>query len=431
MADETKKPEDQKPTILEPPKDIEELLKELPKVAPQTAPPSPRASADTAKPTMPPAIKPPLPIQSERSSATESRIRDLPAKPSGLGQVGTKPLSPPTPQTDKFKSLVRTMAEDLEAAKKGIKPESKPFEIKPPPDGPKITPPAPPIPSRPTMPEMKLGPAERTKPMEMPKTPPALPPLAGMPTKKPTFSPKLLILIILILTAFGTGWWYLQREPEKIVAPLPTPSPTPSQKTIYELFGPPNQVTISSTENFLTALNNRQLRDPNQNGFTSLTLKDENERQYALSEIFQKLQISIPGELLENLDPNEWLLVAYGQQEMFDEKGLLIFSQVSKTKLGLIAKTTNPDFLRSILNNWEPTMTNDLKGFLGINPAKATSQTFLDNIYGGADVRYRNFPYADNAIDYAIVNLPQFNLGYFVLTNSRESIYSAIDLLRQ
>ena len=75
-------------------------------------------------------------------------------------------------------------------------------------------------------------------------------------------------------------------------------------------------------------------------------------------------------------------------------------------------------------------MTEDLKGLFGIDTKKATSEIFLDNNYLGQNVRYRNFPYADKSIDHSIVSLPEFNAEYFILTNSRESIYSAIDLLQ-
>ena len=163
--------------------------------------------------------------------------------------------------------------------------------------------------------------------------------------------------------------------------------------------------------------------------FTHLIITNETSG-YSISEIFERLNIAPPSGVIESLDGGEWMLFAYGQQEMFDAKGILTFSQTPKIKLGLVAKTNNPDLLRSALNSWEVTMTNDLKNLFNLNAAKAASQMFLDNIYGGADIRYRNFPFADSSIDYAIVNLPRFNLNYFVITNSRESAYSAVDLLQ-
>mgnify|MGYP001610871418 FL=1 len=324
------------------------------------------------------------------------------------------------------------MDEDLEAARKGLKPEPKPFEIKPPPGGPRIGPPTPPLipPSgaRPVAPEIKLGPTERTKPLEIPKTLPPLPPLK----RKFAISTRFLIIAILILAGFVGAWYFLTREPEEIVLPIPTPiqTPTPVPKTLSQLITLVNQITISSTENFLNALTSKKLREPTQAGFTSLNIIDENGKLYSLPEIFERLNIIPPTGILENLDIIELAIFAYGQQEMFDDKGLLIFANVLKTKLGLIARTTNPELLRNALNSWEITMTDDLKNLFNLSTAKATSQTFLDNIYGGTDIRYRNFPYADNSIDYAIVNLPRFNLNYFIITNSREGTYSAIDLLQ-
>ena len=409
MADE------QKPTRLEPPKDIEELLKEFPKIdSPQrpippqrSIPPPPAGGPPPPKPLTlgpPPSLTPPL-------------------KP-------IKPILPP-PRENEFKSLVRTMDEDLEAAKKGLKPESKPFEIKPPPGGPRMAPPLPPLipPSggaRPMAPEIKLGPAERTKPLEIPKPLPPLPP----PGRKFSISPKFLIVVLVILAVFAGVWYFLARESEEIIIFTPTPTPTPPPKTLSQLITSVNQITISSTENFLNALNNKtRLMTLTAGEFTHLIITNETSG-YSISEIFERLNIAPPSGVIESLDGGEWMLFAYGQQEMFDAKGILTFSQTPKIKLGLVAKTNNPDLLRSALNSWEVTMTNDLKNLFNLNAAKAASQMFLDNIYGGADIRYRNFPFADSSIDYAIVNLPRFNLNYFVITNSRESAYSAVDLLQ-
>lgn len=433
MPDETK-PE-QKSPALEPPKDIEDLLKELPKVAPQTAPPSPRASADTTKPIQPPSLppqKPPMLLPPSGGPIPKPILnspKPMPPPPSSTA-------TPPDP--NKFKSLVRTMEEDLEAVKKGMKPEPKPFEIKPPPGGPKIAPPPPPL-KIPSMPSpIRLGPAEKTKPMEMPGQRPPLPPV-GLPLPKRRFffqeylTPKLIIIVLIIAAVFAGIWYFMTRQPQEIVIPVQTatPTPTPVPKTLSELIPSSSQITIPSAGNFLTNLNNELKTSASTIGrWTILNLINENGNSYSVNQIFEKLNISPPSGLLENLDQGEWAIVAYGQQEAFDSKGLLSFNSEPEQKIGLIAKIINPGFLRSALNNWEITMNEDLKNLFAIDPKKSTSQTFLDNVYAGTDIRYRNFSYADKAIDYGIVNLPQFNSDYFILTNSRESMYSAIDLLR-
>ena len=329
------------------------------------------------------------------------------------------------------------MDEDMEAAKKGIKPEPKPFEIKPPPGGPKIAPPPTPL-KMPVMPQAKLGPSEKTKSFEMPKErPPLPPPGAYVQKKKFSLSPKFLILILIVLAVFAGAWWFMTRESELVV--VSTPTPTPTETPIYGVnklinILPLYPIKISSTDNFVSSFNNSVKGTPVETGkFIILGIMGD-EFSYSLEEIFEKL--NIPIELIRNQTPTgyfsnleDWVIVAYGQQESFNEKGLLSFNSEPKIKIGLIAKTADAELLRSKLNSWEITITDDLKNLFAIDPQKATSQTFLDNIYSGTNVRYRNFPYADSSIDYAIVSLPEFNADYFILTSSRESIYSVIDLL--
>lgn len=402
MPDEPKNPVDQKPVSLEPPKDIENLLKELPKI-------------DAPKPAAPPVLSPPKPQM-----------------PPPLKPISPPPASNPPPlPPQSAKSFVRTMAEDLEAAKKGMKPEPKPFEIKPPPAIPKMAPLSPPL-KIPSVPQIKLGPAEKTKSLELPKLGPSLPSLPAR--KKFALSPKFLILILIIIAAvFAGAWFFLTREPEETVIFTPTPAPTPSPtpKTFSELVPSASQITIPSTQNFLTALTSEvDSLTLTAGGLTLLNLIDENGSPYSLNQIFEKLGITPPNGLLENLDSSEWIIAAYGQKESFDSKGLLTFNETPKPKIVLAAKVFDLIPLRSTLNNWESAMTNDLKNLFGLDSKKATSETFLDNIYGGTDIRYQNFPFADKTIDYAIVSLTEFNADYFVLAGSREGIYSAIDLLQ-
>ena len=416
MVDEIKKPEEQKPTPLEPPKDIEELLKELPKVDPEGVASRPYG-ADSPKPPAP-SLPPPQP--------------QMPPPP-------LKPSSPPTsqlpasasPQDDKFKSLVRTMGEDLEAARKGMKPEPKPFEIKPPPSGPKIAPPPPPLKMPPT-PQIKLGPAERTRPLELPRTGPPAPPPGGLAPKKFVLNPKALILILVVLiAAFAGVWWFMNREPE-IAAPIPTatpiPTPIPTPKSFSELFPSSRQITISSTENFIATFKNSvETLNLGPRDLVLLNIIDESNRMYELFEIVDKFQLNTP--YIGMMSP-PFALFVYGQTEIFDNKGFLMPQSPVAIKLGFIFKTPPLDNRDVVFRNFEDAMTELHKNIFDLDPKKATSQTFLDNIYGGSDIRYRNFPYADNSIDYTFVDLPQYNTSYFVITNSRESIYSAVDLLQ-
>lgn len=322
------------------------------------------------------------------------------------------------------------MNQDLEAAKKGQKSEPKPFEIKPPPSAPKI--PAPLPPPKPLMPpsEIKLGPSERTRSLDI-KTPKV--PAPDVVKRKLPISPKFLIIILAGLAVVAGAWYFLNKSQEGTVISTPTltPMPLPVMPPLSEIFESPYLIAIPESADFADSFKDSLKKVPLASfvQFKPIVIADENNNEYALNEIFTKLEIILPDGLLESLDPNDWLFAAYGQQEEFDERGLMSFLQTPKIKLGLIAKATDPDLLRSALNIWEASMASDLKNLLPIDPQKATSQILLDNIYNGNTIRYMNFPYSDNTIDYAIVNLSKFGADYFVLTNSRESIFSAIDLL--
>ena len=54
---------------------------------------------------------------------------------------------------------------------------------------------------------------------------------------------------------------------------------------------------------------------------------------------------------------------------------------------------------------------------------------FLDTNYNGVSIRYKNFPYADKSVDYAIVTALN-GKNYLVITGSREAMYGSIDKLK-
>lgn len=431
MADEPKNPN--KPEV---PKDIEDLLKDLPKIgSPNPTKPSVPLSPPKPISPLPPVslIKPPLatPPAPPAPPAGGSKPPITPLTPPPLGGPKTIPVPPAAlPGTeDKFKSLIRTMNQDLEAAKKGQKSEPKPFEIKPPPvPGPKPSP-LPPEPPQPS--EIKLGPAERTRSLDIKgsKTP-----SPDVVKRKLPISPKFLIIILAVLVLVAGAWYFLNRPQEGTVVLAPTPTPTPARvmPLLSEIFENPYLITIPESADFMKSFNDSVKKVPLSSfiQFKPVMIADENNNEYALNDILDKLGVAPPDGFLESLDPNDRVFVAYGQQEEFDEKGFMKFLQTPKVKFGLIAKAADPELLRSALNTWEASLASDLKNFLAIDPQKATSQIFLDNFYNNTGIRYLNFPYSDNTIDYAILNLPEFNSSYFILTDSRESIYSAIDLLK-
>jgi len=81
-----------------------------------------------------------------------------------------------------------------------------------------------------------------------------------------------------------------------------------------------------------------------------------------------------------------------------------------------------------LMTDWEFTIENDLAGYLLIaDTSKEASVNFLDNAYREVSIRYKNFPFADMTIDYAVISID--GNSYLVISGSRESMYSAIDVL--
>lgn len=64
------------------------------------------------------------------------------------------------------------------------------------------------------------------------------------------------------------------------------------------------------------------------------------------------------------------------------------------------------------------------------NTAKQLIAGFSSGTYRQIPVRYQNFSYADQSLDYGIVTASN-NKNYLVITSSRESLFFVIDQLMQ
>lgn len=138
-------------------------------------------------------------------------------------------------------------------------------------------------------------------------------------------------------------------------------------------------------------------------------------QRYTLSEFLGGLLIQAPAELVAAAKGNFYLTVLY-KSDNVDGYGLLI--ELNDSASGLTA-----------MGNWEGTMTQDLKDLFLLNPVNSASATFLDNVYQGAAIRYRNFPDPNLTVDYAVVTAGNGE-SYLVITNSREHMYAIIDRIK-
>jgi len=412
-----------------------------------------------SKPPTPPSVSPPTPPSV--SPPTPPSVSPVPKIPPSIkAPVKAKPLEKTPVKEPKagFKSHIRTMASDIKSIKKGASlkeevtdvkaitfEEAKPMELKK---------------ERPVLPpktKIRLGTPERAKSLDWKPEREAAPvekeekkeekalPKISIPTPKskirfPNIKDPKILLIIGLIIAIGVVAWFLVKPQEEVVVSTPTPisthTPTPKLsppkisnwlKPGYSLVLPLSGDPFAVLDDFLSTVSFSTFREAK-----LVKVVDENKKEYLVSQLFGRFLIDPPDKFLSSIDNKEWSLFVYGQRELFNEKGVLDLENLPEKpiiKLGFIAKVVNSEDLRSALNVWELTMPEDLKDLFGFNPKDAESETFLNNIYRGVPIRYKNFPYPDKTIDYAIVNLPKYNVSYFILLNSRESIYSIIELL--
>lgn len=443
---------------------LEEILKDLPpKIvnpqAPLTSPLSPRIGSTT--PSLPSSNqvqtfiqRPPVTMQTPSQSSPSSF-------PPRTGGLATSPLSntPLSSNQTVIKGEVRTMRDDLSALEKGKTPIGSPVELKPeksqlpPPSQPKVEVPKFSPPSF----QASMGGTEKTKGLVVPEPikpqqpqlqpkilAPSLPkttPPIGIPTPKPGLSKKLIFIVIGVLIIGGGAYLYLMREPEIAFTPTPTetiltetPAPLPllgqlfpDVETVDDNFFKERAITKEGSLLQLTASN----LDFNQFISVRLTAKATREDQpeqitnLTFEEFLSFFNIIHPSDLLNNIDTNDWSVLVYGQKEYFD-KGVQKDSSTPLSKIGLIVQVKDEVALRSALNIWESTLVSDINEFLTNNKNNAATGQFLETFYGDSVVRYINFPYPDKTIDYAIIKAK--NRGkYFVITNSRESMFSLID----
>jgi hypothetical protein len=120
----------------------------------------------------------------------------------------------------------------------------------------------------------------------------------------------------------------------------------------------------------------------------------------------------------------ESVLMEYNQSEFFDQEHV---SPDPTVRLVWVAKVTNSDNVKQIMEQWETNMADSLKDMFRIDPLKQASNIFLENNYKNILIKYKNFPLPDKSIDYAIVKAR--NQNYLIISESRESMYSTIDWL--
>jgi hypothetical protein len=445
---------------------IDDLVKELSR--PQNVSPTVGAPAQSGQSVTPPvsAPMPPKPVMPPRPTMPGSvPVAPPPVKPAIPQQPST-----PTPAPRPYQSNIRTMADDLASLKSGQQPQGTtiprmpapaPMPVPAKPSAPTPAQPSAPlanvvipkaVPTRPIMPVKPAMPAPA-----MPKTVPS-PATPVMPRPMPTapiqptkpnpsqfYVPEtpvqssggnhnlIFISIGAAVVVLGVLYWFLFiRTPSAPVAEVPTetltPSPTATPRIpVSSIFsGSAGTIALASgadpLKTFIAGVKIATLSLGNL-GILAVTASGSNNVLLPF-DLFDRLLVTYPADLKPAVGNNDGVILAYGQRESFNTKGQLIQDAAPSVRVVFISQVSGSS--ATTLQTWESTMTDNLATLFSINKIKNPG-LFMDTLYQGTAIRFKNFPNPDMSIDYALV--PYNGATYLVMANSREAMFAAVSVL--
>ena len=472
--------DDQSPNPTAPQSNIDDLVKELSRPQGSTPPPAggPVSSSvpnPAPRPTTPPVAMPSVPTMPPRPTTPPPIVPNsaLPTPKTAPTPISPS-LSPQTPAPKEYQSSIRTMSDDLTKLKAGQQPQgvNVPRKIdNTPPDPTKpVVPVAPaPIPARPsttaTLPSATKSPTLPTGPTNqpvqvptpapvprpvMPTMPPAskaqpskldqknqfyVPPTA---TKAPTGLDSRNIIfagIALAAVLLGGLYWYFmiqgsgtdQVVESPIVTFTPRPTATPNPDVLSTVFTTRGGTIVlpSAGDPSVAFSNGISVQSSITPGtFTAISIvsgASSSAQVLTIPSLLNRFVASYPPALQTALGQNYKFLL-YGQKEAFDSKGKPVTSALASSRLVMVSEIASSS--ASILQGWESTMSTNLSGVMAISPAK-NNGPFMSTSYNGQSVRFKNFPYPDHSIDYALI---KYNgKTYLIIAGSREAMFATVD----
>jgi hypothetical protein len=227
----------------------------------------------------------------------------------------------------------------------------------------------------------------------------------------PSHKKRILLLIIaaiIVISGFGVGAFFLW--PKSTPNPTPPPTPpitTPKLSVALISVNETKIITLTNEKSLFETLKDEAKSEQTINTFKRVAILKNETEFISLNEFFQALEISVSPYTLGDLKTNYTLV---------------IFSQGTGKRLGIVAEVQNPEDLKNQMRSWEQTMLDDLKNFyISDVPGARASKTFLDDIYSGVAIRYVNLPYTTLTLNYTILN------NLLVIGTSKELMYTTID----
>lgn len=337
-----------------------------------------------------------------------------------------------TPQLPKY--TIRTMAQDLERARKeGVSPVAATKAPPPPPmrsATPKITGVSTPIKEAPMPPTVKVP--------IMPPSIPTRPSVVAPPAKKPSrisFAQLNLLIgiiavaIILIGSIGFSYWWFFVRVApiEPITMQPPIEEEKPEEKLPPQIAEPELPQSILSTDqdtiiDISTKIPSAETEFllESQISASAKTLSDkklariltkyqaETEKSYlAFQDVASLLQFTVPDTIAEQISSGEFLA----------------YSQNGEIRYGFAAKIVNSAKTLEEAGKWEKTMADDLKNiYIDKTPIKPENAEFKDFSNENFIVRYLNLPTPDISMTWGISDTEKI----FVVATSKDMMYKII-----
>ena len=395
----------------------------------------------------------PLSISPKHPEPPKPQPSTIPPPPSASKPVQPSPTPPSSTSTREYQSSIRTMSDDMARLNQGQKPMGtdvprKIEQIAPMREkltSPKITPPPPAqTSSQFKIPQVNLGETQKSAPLvqskELPK-PPTLPikeqpkaevyiPEAG---KGEGINRNMIFVGVVVLAVVLGGffyWFFVLRTPGPGVEPVESPTPTLT----------PTETPTQSLDSIFKDIPTENVEVSNPGADINVAISDIEVSGGLLKRLIVKsvakgqMLLNLPDFLavqkqeLTSVLEGESIVLLYGQKELFDSNGQAKVNMV-EGRIVFINEVNGESQATQTMNSWEVVMTNDLSDVFSLSGKSQVITSFSGNYYRGVDVRYRNYPFADRSIDYAIVQASN-GKSYLVLTNSRESIYGVIDKLK-
>lgn len=453
-----------------------------PRPTPSSVPPIQRAPAPaTTSPNQPqPISRPSMPPASPASSQPTSSkpaigpinalitpVAPVPMTKPMASQPNPSPVSQNQPNSQlqgikEYQSSIRTMSSDMANIKSGqqVSGVQIPRKIEERPVSPIVSAPVNgpgnPIPTDQSNQKVTItmGIPEKANEISSPKPPSHGVPMSSLPKSETqiiipeggrSYRNLIFISIAVIALLVGAAYWYLGSKdsdlavvsptPVLSVTPRPTLSPTPTPKvTLSNLIsGNPKTIDLPTAgdplayfvklvkEQVITAGDQQKLNIAPSSGSMEYLLP---------AAALDRFMISYPATLKTLLSMDDSLVLVHAQREYFDSKGKPITPTKTSNRLVIISEVSDKTAGLASMNSWESTMASDLNGILELGYKSGAKVVFLNNIYGGATIRYTNFPNPDRSIDYAIMTAAN-GKNYLIIASSREAMYTAIDQMAE